>query len=462
MEKKHKPEHQKYHSGKILGQLYDKVEIVNFVPQWQEPFDKRILRAYVLEDAILKAARQAKSQYDTAMKRLMAQQEIRTEFEIWSTFVLSKPKVGSDYKMQEEVGRLSESLKDQFRAVCIGKAGSKEFEVLGPFVAAMYKVTKEELDIALAECREMKSVNGRQVPKRNMEPKYMPLITFPWLFEKELGRIATGIDNSNDLDDLGLAQIPLAGPTKRGRGGALIDMDDFITQEDGVVVHRGEELDLFRQVEDSDEEDEYNVGESQIFEDDHLVTMGRSGEAVPATEFDKSNPTPKHLHGSTGVEDVVPQRELEGLMDPQRAAQAAHKSQATSGQFLNDWQFLQTSGPGSGAGSSSDDVRSLPNTDPSIRTPESLPEEVVDLGANDSSLDELTRLMGGSELESESSPVEEIVELDVDVSPLERLSYLVASDETSVAETGPIEEKEVVDLALEESALEKLARSLNS
>lgn len=30
--------------------------------------------------------------------------------------------------------------------------GAKGFSVLGPFVAAMYKVTKEEIDIALAEC----------------------------------------------------------------------------------------------------------------------------------------------------------------------------------------------------------------------------------------------------------------------------------------------------------------------
>jgi len=153
MEKRHKPKDAQYHSQKILGQLYDKVETVNFKPQYEEPFDKRILRAYAPKDTLLKTVRQIKSQYDYAMKRLMNQQEVKTEFEIWSTFVLSKPRVGSDYKLQEEIGRLSDSLKDHWRSVCIEKAGSKDFSVLGPFVAAMYKITKEEMDIALAECR---------------------------------------------------------------------------------------------------------------------------------------------------------------------------------------------------------------------------------------------------------------------------------------------------------------------
>ena len=167
MEKKYNPS---YHSEKILGQLYDKVESVDFVPQWEQPFDKRILRAYKLDDAILKHARQVKSDYDTHMRRIMAQQDINTEFEVWSTFVLSRPRVGSDYKVQEMMAGISDGLKDQFRAACIERAGSKDFSVLGPFVAAMYKVTKEELDIALAECRSTKVVGGREVPKRKMEP----------------------------------------------------------------------------------------------------------------------------------------------------------------------------------------------------------------------------------------------------------------------------------------------------
>lgn len=163
MEKKYKPREAIYKSGKILGKLYDKVESVDFSPQYEEPFDRRILSAYKFDTALLKTARQIKSQYDTAMRRIMAQQDIKTEFEVWTTFVLSRPRVGSDYKVQEEMARISETLKEQFRAVCIEKAGSKDFSILGPFVAGMYKVTKEELDIALAECRATRLVGNREV-----------------------------------------------------------------------------------------------------------------------------------------------------------------------------------------------------------------------------------------------------------------------------------------------------------
>ena len=260
MEKKHKPKSATYHSDKILGQLYDKVVSVDFTPQYGEPFDKRILRAYELDDALLKVVRQIKSKYDTAMLRIMAQQEIKTEFEIWSTFVLSRPRVGSDYKVQEEVGRISEALKERFRLVCIELAGGKDFSVLGPFVAAMYKVTKEELDIALAECRSTKIVGGLEVPKRKMVPKSMPLLSFPWLFEKELARIATGTEATDDIEGLGLQTLDLKGDANTSRKAAgvrggvtnAIDLDDYVQQEDGRIIHRGEELDLFRADANSD------------------------------------------------------------------------------------------------------------------------------------------------------------------------------------------------------------------
>jgi RNA-dependent RNA polymerase len=91
MEKRYKPKDAQYHSNRILGQLYDKVETVNFKAQYEEPFDKRILRAYALDDNILKTARQIKSKYDREMRQVLAHNEVKTEFEIWSTFVLFKP-----------------------------------------------------------------------------------------------------------------------------------------------------------------------------------------------------------------------------------------------------------------------------------------------------------------------------------------------------------------------------------
>ncbi|TVY21595.1 RNA-dependent RNA polymerase 1 [Lachnellula arida] len=313
MEKKYKPKEAIYRSGKILGKLYDKVESVDFSPQYEEPFDRRILSAYTFDNALLKTARQIKSQYDTAMRRIMAQQDIKTEFEVWTTFVLSRPRVGSDYKVQEEMARISETLKEQFRAVCIDKAGSKDFSILGPFVAGMYKVTKEELDIALAECKATKLVGNREVPKRKMEPKYMPLITFPWLFEKELGRIATGIEAVDDLEDLGLQPLVSNGEHSRRRDAGVTNNEDFIRQENGVIVHRGEELDLFRPEADSEDlSGESDFEEARDFQDDAKYRTGESGEVVLASAFPESI---SGLVSSTGVEDVVPRTQLDGFID---------------------------------------------------------------------------------------------------------------------------------------------------
>lgn len=326
MEKRHQPS---YHSEKILGQLYDKVESIDFVPQWEEPFDKRILQAYKLDDSTLKAARQVKSEYDTAMRRIMAQQEINTEFEVWSTFVLSRPRVGSDYKVQEAMAIISDALKEQFRVMCIEKAGirdrSKDFSKLGPFVAAMYKVTKEELDIALAECRMTKIIGGREIPKREMKQKFMPLVSFPWLFEKELGRIATGMEAEDDLAGLGL--VPLAakkdGQGRKRQGGGNEDVEDYIQQEDGIIIHRGEELDLFRHdVESDDLSGESDFEEARSVREDGSYVVGESGDVVLNTVF-QVKPTSAHLLSGTGVEDVVPRTELDGFVAPLPASKSA-------------------------------------------------------------------------------------------------------------------------------------------
>ncbi|QSZ30829.1 hypothetical protein DSL72_000387 [Monilinia vaccinii-corymbosi] len=292
MEKFHKPQSKQYHSSKILGQLYDRVESVHFVPQWEEPFDKRILRAYQLDNDILKSARQTKTKYDIAMRRILAQQDIKTEFEVWSTFILSKPKVGSDYKLQEEMALVTSAIKDRFRLVCIEKAGGKDFPVLGPFVAAMYKVTKEELDIALAECRTTRLVNGMEVPKRQMKPQTMPLISFPWLFEKELGRIATGIEAIDDFEEIGFHTISISKPqaTETKRQTELSKQkDDFVKQENGVVIHRGELLNLFED-ENSDNDFYWDEGKSDV------------GSATSMPTLVPGHPVPGNGAASTPVE----------------------------------------------------------------------------------------------------------------------------------------------------------------
>ena len=191
MEKNHKPKDQIYESKKILGQLYDQVERVAFEPKFDGKYDERILRAYTLDSLILQQAADLKYEYDAAMRRIMAQHEIGTEYEVWTTFVLqhSNP---NDYKFHEEIGRLSQTLKDDFRTQCYRKAGGKDFEYLAPFVAAMYHATNEERQLALHECGQMVTVAGVDTPLRKQEASSMPLTSFPWLFPSILGRIANG------------------------------------------------------------------------------------------------------------------------------------------------------------------------------------------------------------------------------------------------------------------------------
>merc|ERR1711939_1043578 len=111
MEKKRSGE---YRSHKILGKLYDAVERVNFQPNWDGAFDQRILSHKVPPPAILDAVSQLKKSYDESMRRIMAQHQIRTEFEVWSTFVLHHSKAAGDFKFHEEIGEHAKNLKQQY------------------------------------------------------------------------------------------------------------------------------------------------------------------------------------------------------------------------------------------------------------------------------------------------------------------------------------------------------------
>lgn len=246
-----------YRSAKIVGQLFDRVVLVDFSPRYQMPFDPRVLNAYPEDKEILKKAKQLKTQYDSAVLRIMSQYGIETEFEVWTSFLMGKPTGFNEYQGERQIAEISDALKDKFRSASIEVAGGSDFNNLAPFVAAMYKVTSEEMEFALKEWKMFKTVGGRQVPKRGMVPKSMPLISFPWLFPDELGRIAM---NSESYDLLGLDE-----PTKQQKkhrpqeatAGAteVEELDDVIQTADGVV-RRGEFLDLFNEVEYSNEEAE--------------------------------------------------------------------------------------------------------------------------------------------------------------------------------------------------------------
>ncbi|GAB7324317.1 hypothetical protein MBLNU13_g08278t3 [Cladosporium sp. NU13] len=183
-----------YKSKKILGQMYDEVVRVPFVPAWDLPFDRRILDAFELDSRILALAREVKCEYDEAIRRLMKQHGVKTEFEIWTTFIMEHNRESRDFKIAEELGETVVGLKKQFQDVCYERAGTtalvRDWGKVRLFVAAMYTVTAQEVAQANRECESRHLAAGRLVPDRERTPESMPLMSFPWLFRRELGDIA--------------------------------------------------------------------------------------------------------------------------------------------------------------------------------------------------------------------------------------------------------------------------------
>ena len=178
-----------YRSTKILGQLYDMVERVDFKPEYDTPFDERILHRFDLSNELLDSVAGMKLRYDAAVKRIMAQHAIATEFEVWSTFVMSHSQQGSDFKYHEVIGQLSTALKETFRTECHELAGGRDFEFIGPIVAAMYKVTSDEVLRAIDERRQASNRQTESLTSETPEGSGMPMISFPWLFSNRVRQI---------------------------------------------------------------------------------------------------------------------------------------------------------------------------------------------------------------------------------------------------------------------------------
>jgi RNA-dependent RNA polymerase len=196
-----KEKHRSYISKKVLGQLYDEVDRVPFDPAWELPFDSRILEAYEINDqTLLDRVKETKRLYDESLRGLMAQHGIRTEFEIWTTFIVEHNHENRDYKIQEELGEAAAALKRQFQDMCYEGAGTtpreRDWDKLKLWVAAMYTVTAQEVAAANAECDARLLVAEEYVPQRFRDTETMPLISFPWLFQRELGMIAKKRDDA--------------------------------------------------------------------------------------------------------------------------------------------------------------------------------------------------------------------------------------------------------------------------
>lgn len=199
-------ENRTYESKKILGQMYDEVVRVPFVAAWDLPFDKRILDAFELDSRILALAREVKCEYDEAIRRLMKQHGVKTEFEIWTTFIMNHNQESRDFKIAEELGETVAGLKKQFQDVCYERAGTtalvRDWGKIRLFVAAMYTVTAQEVAQANRECESRHLAAGRWVPDRERAPESMPLMSFPWLFRHELGDIAMRRSNFDSVCSL--------------------------------------------------------------------------------------------------------------------------------------------------------------------------------------------------------------------------------------------------------------------
>lgn len=205
MEKRHVSPSQVYQSKNILGLLYDQVQLVDFLPMWEDNFDQRILDAFDPSDALLETVAEIKAMYDDSLKRLMAKHGIRTEFEAFSAFVLEHNQETRDYKFAEEFGRTVGVLKAQYRETCIAASGAASvanWDHIGPFVAAMYTVSVRQMRDALRECNTMKIVGGEEAPCGKKYAESMPLMSFPWIFHSELGKLATGSKPKPELDSL--------------------------------------------------------------------------------------------------------------------------------------------------------------------------------------------------------------------------------------------------------------------
>ncbi|PHH50567.1 RNA-dependent RNA polymerase 1 [Ceratocystis fimbriata CBS 114723] len=195
-----------YHSSRPLGIIYDRVQTTEFTPFYTNDMFESILSQPALPEH-LELARQIKINYDIEMRRLMGQFEIATEFEAWSTFVLSKPRVGNAYKMQERIGSEVSVLKRTFRELCVEKVGGVlSFTAVKPLLIAMYHVTHEQLQASLAELRSKAGIEARPGPDADVNAKLsadldfgnMPLISFPWLFPEYMCQLTSSKDKADD------------------------------------------------------------------------------------------------------------------------------------------------------------------------------------------------------------------------------------------------------------------------
>ncbi|KAI5272997.1 RdRP-domain-containing protein [Aureobasidium subglaciale] len=243
-----KPKNKHYTSKEVLGLLYDMVQPEKFTPQLEKPFDQRILNAYVMTEAMLSKAREFKIAYDQQIRRVMAQHNIRTEFEVWTAFVMDHNREKHWYSLAEDLGNLMSAIKSDFQAQVrehlqladTGYMGGEQaFGILGPFVATMYTITAQEV-------RQWKENKQGSIDR---DLSNAPLISYPWLFSRELGKIATNQSGPSLLSSTFGGEIRRRTPVvkssyKANLGGLKLEPLEEWKPEHNVDDHVGTAFDV--------------------------------------------------------------------------------------------------------------------------------------------------------------------------------------------------------------------------
>lgn len=206
-----------YRSERALGKIYDKVsgQDLEFIPDQQSDFDQRIITKFGLGKEMLQTARNIKAHYDLCVRRILAQHALDTEFELWTGFAMSKPAAGTDYKRQEQLGREYDAVKQRFRELCYDAAGGHAPQRIEPFVAAMYKVTEEEVKAGSDYDPEILDGEDEEAADaRKRKAIATPLISFPWIFHWVMIRIALGDKYKPSKNIMGQPSRGLAAPVK--------------------------------------------------------------------------------------------------------------------------------------------------------------------------------------------------------------------------------------------------------
>ncbi|KAK5679352.1 hypothetical protein LTS10_008167 [Elasticomyces elasticus] len=337
-----------YKSRKVLGRLYDEVQRVPFLPAWEEPFDARILGAFELTEEMLSDAREVKTLYDEAVRRIMAQHSIQSEFEIWTTFILGHSQDENDYKLAERLGETVATLKQRHQELCYEKAGTtpqeRDWIKLAPFVAAMYTVTAEEVSAAAAANKEIQLVAGQHVPARENSFANMPFMSFPWIFHRELGHIARRRSPGYGAGGFhgGAGLVRSAAKKQQQKQKDLEEADPLPALPevtiDGGVINEGDLLDIhFQEPVATPGKLDQNVlasttADTNLFETNIALNTPEPATKAPAQSNDSEtttySPSENNAIPPSRLENEPPLSTSGGLDDPGRWSKAMAMSEA--------------------------------------------------------------------------------------------------------------------------------------